>query len=206
VYYHSHVGLRETKKQQTREQIASAAMGLFARRGFDGVTVAEIAEASGVSEKTVFNYFPTKEDVFFDETPARLAALASAVRERKPGQSVVAALHALQAGSADRLASPEFATFARIIEESPALQVKELEVMAQFAETLAGTLRSELGLPDLDARIAANALVSAHWQVFRNARRAALEGRHGPAAARRLRTELDRAYALLDRGLGALET
>jgi AcrR family transcriptional regulator len=205
LYYHNGLGLRESKKQQTREQIATAAMGLFAQRGFDGVTVAEIADAAGVSEKTVFNYFPTKEDVFFDETPARLAALAAAVRERAPGVSAVAALHALQARSADRLASPQFATFARIIEQSPALQMKELEVMAQFATMLSETLRTELGVPELDARIAANALVGAHWQVFRNARRAALEGRHGPAAAKRLRAELDRAYALLERGLGSLE-
>ena len=181
-------------------------MGLFARHGFDGVTVAEIAAAADVSEKTVFNYFPTKEDVFFDEVPARLAALAAAVRERAAGEPVVRALHALQARGADRLASPEFATFARIIEESRALQVKELEVMVQFAETLAETLQLELGLPELDARVAANALVGVHWQVFRNARRAALQGKHGPAAARRLHAELDRAYALLDRGLGALET
>jgi AcrR family transcriptional regulator len=200
------VGLRESKKQRTREQIASAAMGLFARRGFDGVTVAEIAEAADVSEKTVFNYFPTKEDVFFDEVPARLAALAAAVRERAPGESVVRALHAQQARSADRLSSPQFATFSRIIEESRALQVKELEVMVAFADTLAQTFEVELGLDELDARVAANALVSVHWQVFRNARRSALQGRHGPAAARRLRAELDRAYALLDRGLGTLES
>jgi AcrR family transcriptional regulator len=169
------------------------------------VTVAEIADAADVSEKTVFNYFPTKEDVFFDETPARLAALAAAVRERAPGESVVSALHALQARTANRFASPGFATFARIIEESPALQVKELQVMAQFAETLGEMLRAELGLPELDAQIVANALVGVHWQVFRNARRAALEGRHGPAAAKRLRAELDRAYALLEGGFGALE-
>jgi AcrR family transcriptional regulator len=58
------MGLRETKKLKTRQEIAGTAMGLFARRGFDHVTVAEVAEAAGVSEKTVFNYFPTKEDLF----------------------------------------------------------------------------------------------------------------------------------------------
>src|SRR5690242_15087640 len=56
------MGLRETKKLQTRQMIAESAMGLFVRRGFDHVTVGEIARAAGVSEKTVFNYFPTKED------------------------------------------------------------------------------------------------------------------------------------------------
>ena len=199
------IGLRESKKQRTRELIANEAMGLFAQRGFDGVTVAEIAAAAAVSEKTVFNYFPTKEDVFFDEVPARLAALVAAIRDRPAGTSVFAALHALQARDAARLTSPYFATFARIIEESPSLQAKELELMRRYADTLAETLRAELGAPELDARVAANAVVSVHWQFFRNARRAALAGKNGPAAAKKLRSELSRAYRLLEGGLGALE-
>ena len=58
-------GLRERKKRQTREAIAAAAMALFHERGFDAVTVADVARAADVSEKTVFNYFPTKEDLVF---------------------------------------------------------------------------------------------------------------------------------------------
>src|ERR687884_1248 len=97
------MGLREFKKQRTRQAIAETAMRLFVQRGFDRVTVAEVADAAGVSEKTVFNYFPTKEDLFFDEVPAREAALVNAVRGRTPGQSVVAALRRLQAGDCPRL-------------------------------------------------------------------------------------------------------
>ena len=198
-------GLRESKKQHTRERIASEAMRLFATRGFDHVTVAEVAEAAEVSEKTVFNYFPTKEDLFFDEVPARAAAFAAAIREREPGQSVLAALRNLQDRDSSRLTSAEFATFARIIEDSPALRAKELEVMRFFAETLAETLHSELRVSEVDARIAATALVGVHAHFFRQARRQALEGRHGPAAARRLRGDLARAYELLEHGLGSLE-
>ena len=188
-----------------RQEIAETAMRLFVKRGFDHVTVAEVAEAAGVSEKTVFNYFPTKEDLFFDEVPARQAAAVDAIRERRPGESIVAALRRLQARECPRLCSPGFATFARIIEESPALQAKELAVMASFSDVLAAAIRSELRAHEVDARIAANVLVSVHWQLFRNARAQALEGRHGPGAVRSLRRDLDRAYRLLEHGLGALE-
>jgi AcrR family transcriptional regulator len=200
------MGLRETKKLQTREAIAAAGMRLFVTRGFDHVTVADVAQEAGVSEKTVFNYFPTKEDVFFDEVPERLEALADAVRERQPTQSLIGAMHDLHAAQCSRLANPGFAHFARVIEESPALQAKEVEVMAQFTDALAGTIREELGLHPADAQIAANLLMSVHWQFFRNARAHALAGRSGPTAVRRLRQDLERAYRLLEHGLGALET
>lgn len=199
------MGLREAKKQETRREIAETAMRLFVQRGFDHVTVAEVAAEAHVSEKTVFNYFPTKEDLFFDEVPARQAALAAAIRERGPGESIVAALHRLQAVDCGRLSTPGFAIFARIIEESPALQAKELEVMAQLTGTLAAAIHAELGTREIDAKIAANMLVAVHWELFRNARAQALAGRHGPSAARRLRADLDRAYRLLEHGLGTLE-
>jgi AcrR family transcriptional regulator len=199
------VGLRESKKLRTRQEIADRAMRLFVKRGFDHVTVGEVAEAAGVSEKTVFNYFPTKEDLFFDEVPAREAALVEAIRGRAPGESVVQALRRLQVGECPRLCSSAFATFARIIDESQALQAKELEVMAHYTEVLAAAIRSELGVHELDAHIAANMLVGVHWQLFRNARTQALAGRHGAGAVRRLRSDLDRAYRLLEHGLGELE-
>src|SRR5438105_15188053 len=97
-------------------------MQLFAKRGFDHVTVAEVAEAADVSEKTVFNYFPTKEDLFFDEVPRRLELLVEAIRGRDPGEPVLAALRRLQLAECPRICSPSFAVFARILEESPALQ------------------------------------------------------------------------------------
>ena len=199
------VGLRESKKLRTRQDIAEHAMRLFVKRGFDHVTVAEVAAAAGVSEKTVYNYFPTKEDLFFDEVPAREAALVEAIRARKKGEPVTASLLRLQQGECPRLCSPAFGAFARIIEDSVALQAKELEIMARFTRVLADAIRSELGAHPLDAQIAANALVSVHWQLFRDARAQALAGRHGPAAVRRLRSELKRAYGLLERGLATLE-
>jgi len=198
------VGLRETKKQQTRQAIADRAMELFATRGFDHVTVAEVAQAAGVSEKTVFNYFPTKEDLFYDEVPAREAALVASVRERKPGQSILDALRQESVAHCGRMCTPGFASFARIIEESPALRVKELEVMAGFARTLSDAIQAELGIDELDARVAASLLIGVQRQFFLIARKRALDGRHGPAAERRLRADLERAYELLEHGLGSL--
>jgi AcrR family transcriptional regulator len=199
------MGLRESKKLRTRQEIADRAMQFFAQRGFDHVTVAEVAAAAGVSEKTVYNYFPTKEDLFFDEVPAREAALVAAIRERREGESILAALRGLQVGECPRMCSPGFATFARIIEGSRALQAKELEVMARFANVLSEAIQTELAVDERDARIAAGLLVSVHWQLFRSARKLALAGKQGPAAVRRLRADLERAYQLLENGLTELD-
>lgn len=197
------MGLRETKKLKTREEIAAQAMRLFVMKGFDHVTVAEVAAAAGVSEKTVFNYFPTKEDLFFDEVPARQQALVNAVRDRAKGESVLDALRSLQESQLRRLSSPEFVYFARVIEDSAALKAKELEVMSGFAQALHNALAGE-GIPERDARIAASLLVSVHRQLFRTARELALAGKNGPTAVRRLRADSQRAFELLEGGLGSL--
>jgi len=197
------VGLRETKKEQTRRDIAAAAMRLFVQRGFARVTVADVAREAGVSEKTVFNYFPTKEDLFFDEVDAREAALVEAVRSRRPGESIPGALRRLQRVDCERMCTQGFAAFARLIEESPALRVKELEVMARLQKTLASALEQE-GCTEVEARVAATLLVGVHWSFFVTARERALRGQFGPSAARRLRADLSRAYELLEHGLGNL--
>ena len=130
-------------------------MRLFVTRGFDHVTVGEIAREAGVSEKTVFNYFPTKEDIFFDEVPEPRGAHRRGARA-PTGESLLEAMHELHAKQCGRLASPGFAQFARTIADSPALQAKETEVMAQFTGHLAAAIREELGLHPADAQIAAN--------------------------------------------------
>src|SRR5919206_677194 len=84
-------GLRERKKQRTRELIAGTARRLFAERGFEAVTVADVARAADVSEATVFNYFPTKEDLFYSGLEAFEEELLTAVRDRAAGESVLAA-------------------------------------------------------------------------------------------------------------------
>ena len=95
------LGLRERKKQQTRQLIADTARRLFAERGFDAVTVAEIARAAEVAEKTVFNYFPTKEDLFYRRLEGFEDELLDAIRQREPGESVLAALDGSYSSRAD---------------------------------------------------------------------------------------------------------
>lgn len=86
-------GRRERRKARTRAAIVEAATTLFLERGFDGVTVAEIAEHADVAVSTVFNYFPTKEALVFDEDVDRETGLVEALRCRTPGTSVIEALH-----------------------------------------------------------------------------------------------------------------
>src|SRR3954451_6546949 len=84
-------GLRERKKQRTRELIAESARRLFGERGFEAVTVAEIARAADVSAQTVFNYFPTKEDLVYWRLESFEDELLGTIRARAPGESVLTA-------------------------------------------------------------------------------------------------------------------
>src|SRR5690242_20400755 len=77
-------GLRERKKRAARQAIATTARRLFADRGFDAVTVAEVAAAADVSEKTVFNHFPTKEHLAFAGREEGIAQFVTAIAERGP--------------------------------------------------------------------------------------------------------------------------
>src|SRR4051794_4823476 len=89
------MALREAKKEETRQQLADAAWRLFTERGFDRVSVAEVARAAGVSEKTAFNYFATKEDLFFSRLEAFGGELVDAVRSRQADESALDALRAV---------------------------------------------------------------------------------------------------------------
>ena len=83
--------MRERKRQETRARIVDAAAELFAERGFESVSVMEIARHAGVVEKTVFNHFPVKEGLVFDADPPMRAAILDAVRRRPAGESVSSA-------------------------------------------------------------------------------------------------------------------
>jgi AcrR family transcriptional regulator len=88
-------GLRARKKRATRQRISDTATALFIQRGFDEVTVADVADAAGVSKVTVFNYFPRKENLFFDRGDEAMALLRGALRSRRPGDSIPEAVRRL---------------------------------------------------------------------------------------------------------------
>src|SRR5690606_32469984 len=117
-------GLRARKKQQTKEQISHRATELFLERGFDKVTIAEIAAAADVAKMTVTNYFPRKEDLALDLGPVFTGQLAAVVRDRAPGESALAALRAAYLAAVeaqDPVIGFSGKPFATMITDSPAL-------------------------------------------------------------------------------------
>ncbi len=168
----SEESLRERKRRQTRGVIAHAAMRLFAERGFDQVSVADIATAADVAEKTVYNYFPVKAEMFFDEADDILAELLAAVQYRAAGQSALDAVATFLAGRGEWAAGrrPEQPTtrFRQLIAESPALQAQQRLMFARYETALASMLAKETGVPagSVQPFIAAVALIGALRATF----------------------------------------
>jgi AcrR family transcriptional regulator len=204
-------GLRERKKQRTRQLIADTARGLFAQRGFDVVTVAEIARAAEVSEATVFNYFPTKEDLFYSGLEVFEENLLSAIRERPPGESVLDAFarfvlqpRGLLASPAGDEAAERLVAITRVVTDSPALLAREQQIFAGYTASLAALIAEETGArPDaIEPWVAANALMGVHRALVDYARRQIVAGARNPRLARSVRAQGKRALARLVDGLG----
>jgi AcrR family transcriptional regulator len=199
-------GLRERKKQQTRDDIARAAMTLFSERGFDAVTVAEVAEAAGVSEKTVFNYFPAKEDLVFPDGQARWAALLDSIRERPPGASVVAPFRAATHEFLDRVARGDVEQIVarpRLVMGSSALRGRLFLWWEQEAALLAPVIADAAGDGEqrVVSEVVARTLAWTHRSTFRAAFTRLLAGEDQKRVARDLRKQADEAYDLLEAGL-----
>src|SRR4051794_21457787 len=172
-------GLRERKKRQTRDAIAAAAMDLFLARGYDEVTVADVARAADVSEKTVFNHFPAKEDLVFSRSDDRLAERVQAIQNRPPGvpltrvfeDETMAFLDALAAGQIDALM-----TVPRLVRSSATLRGRLLLAWEHEAIELTAAISEDDD--DLIAATVIRSLVWAHRLVFRAATRRMLQGEH----------------------------
>jgi AcrR family transcriptional regulator len=159
-------GLRERKKQRTREAIVEAAFDLFAERGFDGTTIADIAEAAEIAPRTFFSYFPSKDDVVFHNFEETHAMVASWLRDREPGTNTIDALRAGIAGATgeiDATGLREKRLRKRLVRENESLAAHSQHLMGKFAELLAEAVAQDLGdAPgDLRPRLVAAAAAAA---------------------------------------------
>jgi AcrR family transcriptional regulator len=199
-------GLRERKKRATRQLISNVASGLFIQRGFEEVTVAEIAEAAGVSKMTVFNYFPRKEDLFLDRHADRLAELVSVVRSRPAGVSPVAALrehqHALlDSGHPLSGAIAGGPGFWWVLSSSPALMARWYEQEREIADAFAEVFVSETG-DAFRSRLVAGLLTTAITTVFSYAMGRIVAGDDAEVVRREQVGVIDQAFDLVEHGVG----
>jgi AcrR family transcriptional regulator len=206
-------GLRERKKRLMRQQLSDSATAMFLERGFDGVRIAEVAAACGVSEKTVFNYFPVKEALLMDRLEAALAALGAGLADpaRTPVQATLEVLGQELEAMAGWLAAGEGASqgreairrFGDLIRATPALRAYQADMTDQAASAAARVLAARAGTTadDPEPQIAARALLGL-WRVQADSLRRHLDSAATPALLReRVTADVRRAARLIDTGL-----
>jgi AcrR family transcriptional regulator len=198
-------GLRERRKRETRQAISDIATEMFASRGFDQVTIAEIAATAGVAKMTVTNYFPRKEDLVFDRAEGIVRQLADAIATRAPGESLLAAVRRDYADAVARgdvslgLSSP---AFARMIQDAPALASRALEMLNQREQALGDAIAAETGTDGPQQRVAAALLASVHRVLSAEATRRSLAGQPREEILAVLAAEATAAFDLLEPSLG----
>jgi AcrR family transcriptional regulator len=199
-------GLRERKKAQSRLTISNVATKMFIQRGFDDVTVAEVAAAADVSVATIFNYFETKEELFFDREGEIIEAQRRFIVARKAGETITSVLHREFLAAIDAVVPPLMAhnaRFLRTIEGSSALRARVRlgfeKAEASLAETIAEETEAVAGDPT--PQIVAAMLVAIWRTLVESAGAAALRGDPVASTKRRLRQACDRAFVLLEGGM-----
>jgi len=199
-------GLRERKKAQSRLAISNVATKMFIERGFDDVTVAEVAAAADVSVATIFNYFETKEELFFDREGEVIEGQRRRILERKTGETITSALHrafraGIEVGVPNLMA--DGASFLRTIEASSALRARSRLAFEKAETLLADTIaeETEAVVGDPTPQIVAAMLMAIQRTLVESARTAALRGDTVASTKRKLRKACDRAFALLEGGV-----
>ena len=202
-------GLRARKKAEMRRHISNVATGLFAMRGFEAVTVAEVAQAANVSKMTVFNYFPRKEDLLLDRHAGALEDAQRVVAERPEGTSIARAFreHAQALVRARHPLSGVAAGgkfFGGLVAKSPALRTRVLEMARESEDSMAEAIgRDVAGDPeDAQARMVAALLTVSIATAFRIATQKILAGALPETVAREQAALLDTAFDLLENGIG----
>jgi AcrR family transcriptional regulator len=208
-------GLRERKKRLMRQQLSDTATAMFLERGFERVRVAEVAEACGVSEKTVFNYFPTKESLILDRLEATVASLRAGLDDPAipPVEAALQILDRELTGMTSLLASQDdpgpaaqaILRFGDLIRTAPSLRAYQADMMDQFAAVATQILAARAGVSadDPEPQIAARALLGL-WHVQAHSLRTHLTGGRTPARLHELVTsDVRRAARLIDSGLSS---
>jgi AcrR family transcriptional regulator len=206
---HPEEGLRERKRRVTRQRISDVATILFASRGFDNVKVSTIAEIVGVSEKTVYNYFPTKESMVLDWADESVDSLARVIRECPANESLTTAVVRAMREDMERFDEvPDdlvvfMPSFMNLIESTPALRAAWLEMYERIvtAATEALAARAEVDPRDPEPMIAARALSGLGSVALRARVRYIEEGLRGRELHDAVVADLDRAARLLETGL-----
>jgi AcrR family transcriptional regulator len=205
------LGLRERKKLRTRQLIAQTARRLFAEYGFEAVPVAAVAKAAEVSEATVFNYFPTKEDLVYQRMEVFETELLGAIGNRHAGESFVAAFGRFVLEPRGFLAAQDddsarfLVEVSKMISSSPALQAREREIFAQYTASLAALIADDTGAQADDLRpwAVAHALMGVHQSLIGFVRRSLAAGGADHAdVARQVAARGQQAIDLLQAGLG----
>jgi AcrR family transcriptional regulator len=209
-------GLRERKKRQMRRQLSDTATEMFMARGFDEVRVAEIAEACGVSEKTVFNYFPAKEALILDLPDTAIAALRAELSDPDvpPVEAALRVLAAelttltswLDTHDDPATAAERIRRFNELVESTPSLRAYQRDMMDRLVVAAAETLaeRTGLGQDEPELKITATTLLGL-WQIQFGALRKHLDAGRTPAQLRETVTaEVRRAANLVQNGLSRL--
>jgi AcrR family transcriptional regulator len=201
-------GLRERKKRATRDAIAASARRLFAQRGFDAVTVAEVAAAADVSEKTVFNHFATKEDLAFAGGVDWLNRLLADIASRTAGTSVLDVFRATTDAMLDGLSTAtedeEVLVVTRIVHGSRYLQERLPMKWERESAALTAAVAETAGADadDVIPAIVARTLSWTHRTIFAAALAGLLAGEDPQQLAARLRVASARAYDQIATGLG----
>jgi AcrR family transcriptional regulator len=200
-------GLRERKKQRTREQIIEAAMGLFAERGYHATTIADIAETADVSPRTFFSYFPSKEAVVFHNVDRDLDSLAAALRDRLPGETAFDALRRWIDAMFDKWADQEDEALLRkrLCREDEGLANFQGGMMARIHDLLLGAIAADLDEPPdaLRPRLVAAAALAALTSLDSSVREKA--DQPAPLGKTEALAVLDDAMVFLRGGLDALQ-
>ncbi len=193
-------GLRERKKRATRDALARAALELFVERGYHETTLAEIAEVAGVSTRTIFAYFPSKEDILFATMQTMRDALAQALADRPAGTDALTALQDFILSSAHEKTELDH-KLGQVIAADPTLSSHKRARIAEFQEVLAAAIADDLGVgPDgLRPQVAAASLTAAFEVLERQDRGHSTAPTHEEIAA-----AIDPVISFVRAGLQAL--